>query len=523
MRRVEQPQPVAGRAHPEVRRVAAVDQHVRADGRVVRGSLRTHPGHRAVVADHPCPAGERVGERVVAAERPVGDHQRHVAAPGGQSQLRLRRVLHHEHPLEAAPVVAGGPVHPVVVVEEERARLRQAAVRQRVVVGAGPPGPHQLGGRLPVVLGRVVVAVQVHGHRAGPSRQPVHEPHPGLAAGPAHDGRARVAAAVRPHPGLRPRGEHPHLCLAHRQRDLGAAHPVRDDERLVERRQLRSHRAVTPLDDEDAAHLRVQLAEERVGALPERLDPGDRGAGPGGDADVEERHALRVGGHRRDRVVERVQVDQGEGAPAGQRDLPGREADLPTVDDHGGRCRGDRRLRGRRGRRRGAQGATGCQGQSEEPAAQPVRRRPVRVPIRPVNARPHTSVIPSLGEICAPSSTLRADREHRGRPHHPTSTSTFRSTRSRSCVCSGQRAPGWPSSARPPSWRHHSWCPRPRPSVPRPPPSSPSPSRSPSRRSPSRASRVSTPVASRSRSRAAEPPRSSSSTAATRTGSSRRT
>ena len=170
VRGVEQPQPVARGADPEVRRVAAVDEHVRADGGVVGRGLGSRPGHRPVRGR---PSGARAAKGLVSELSLRNDRSEtisgHVAAPARQPQLRLVGVLDDEHALEAAPVVAGRPVHPVVVVEEERARLRQPAVGQRVVVGAGLAGPHQLRGRLAVVLGRVVVAVEVDGHGARPA------------------------------------------------------------------------------------------------------------------------------------------------------------------------------------------------------------------------------------------------------------------------------------------------------------------------------------------------------------------
>ena len=103
----------------QVRRELAVDEDPLADRRVVRGGVGS--GHPVVHVR----AGERVGQLVVRRRGcgRSGAAGRRTRRAAGRAR-RSARVGDEEHPLEAAPVVAGRPAHPVVVVEAERRRQR---------------------------------------------------------------------------------------------------------------------------------------------------------------------------------------------------------------------------------------------------------------------------------------------------------------------------------------------------------------------------------------------------------------
>ena len=133
-----------------------------------------------------------------------------------------------EHPLQAAPVVASRVVHPVVVVEEERRRLgrrrRRSAgsrrsARRRAARGSVVGCPSS--------LGRVVVAVQVDGHRrrrlaGGRLTNVTHVSVPAgrVMVGPGQRPARRSTSRVRG-----PRGSIAYPGLAHPDRDLGRRAP----------------------------------------------------------------------------------------------------------------------------------------------------------------------------------------------------------------------------------------------------------------------------------------------------------
>src|SRR5581483_3012142 len=193
---------------------------------------------------------KRVRELVVAVERPVGDHQRDVAAAAGQRQRALDVVVDDEHAGEAAPDVAGGQAAAVVVVPLEGGSLGIGAVlRERVGVAAAFAGRDQepgariaagigghlaverLAGRrrpgLAVVGGGGVAAVQVDAELARRGRQLVPEGDAGLRSRRAADRGPREAAPVRPHAGA-PAGQDRDPGGPDRDRDVGAGEDPRD-------------------------------------------------------------------------------------------------------------------------------------------------------------------------------------------------------------------------------------------------------------------------------------------------------
>ena len=95
--------------------------------------------------------------------------------PLGSPSFVLTRVGHEEHALQAAPVVARRPVHPVVVVEAEARRHRLPVVEERVGVGPTGAPADEVAGGLPVVGRALVATVLVNGQGSRLLRQVVDE------------------------------------------------------------------------------------------------------------------------------------------------------------------------------------------------------------------------------------------------------------------------------------------------------------------------------------------------------------
>jgi hypothetical protein len=113
---VEDPQPVACRAHLRHRPRRPVDQDDVAEHPLHPWPLDT--GHLAQR-----PVDRRIPERPVRLERAVADHQRQFALARGKPERVLLVVAHQVEAGEPAVDLRAGEVHPVVVVPERRRPL----------------------------------------------------------------------------------------------------------------------------------------------------------------------------------------------------------------------------------------------------------------------------------------------------------------------------------------------------------------------------------------------------------------
>ncbi len=240
--------------------------------------------------------GEGVGELVVAVEGAVADHQRQVALAAGQRQAGVELVVDDPHPGEAVPDIARRAVEAVVVVPLEGSAFGPAVLHQVIDVGALAAGLDQdvvarlprrepardlavegLGmrrrqpSRLAVELGAVVAAMEVDGQLSDLGRQFVAEGDRGAVARRATNRRPGKAAAVGPHPRLRPR-QGLDLGLPDRDRQMVIAEDRRDRQRRAEGLVPRAARGGVA-DGQQRARPQAQRQQPRQG----RRCPGRRG------------------------------------------------------------------------------------------------------------------------------------------------------------------------------------------------------------------------------------------------------